>query len=223
MSRKKYLFVVWALLVLLTFHHFIARPWFLDWGANKKVGGLALSGDSFTDGEHHTRAVLINATPGEIWSWIVQLGQERGGFYSHQWLENLFFADMRNVYSIDNRFQQKRHVGDTVWLANKEHYNGQGYQVVAEITAASSYVMVGGEDFSRISKGLKASGSWALYLYPESDSTTWFIARSSTGEISAAERVLRYFTFEVPHFIMEAKMLNTVKRLAEEKSKKHYL
>lgn len=220
---KRKLQILSVLSILLIAHHFIVRPIILDWGANESLKALSLSGDAITDGDRHTRAVLINATPEQIWPWILQLGQERGGFYSHQWLENLFFADMKNVYTIERRFQQPRPVGDTVWLANKARYNGGGYQIVAEITPAHSYVMVGGGDFARLQDGLKATGSWALYLYPQTDSTTWFIARSSGKAPSVTEKVIRYCTFEVPHFIMEMKMLNTVKKLAERKSHRHSL
>ena len=212
---KKSSLVFSALAIFWLCHHFVMRPALLDWGAPEDVQSLHLAGDDFTDGEMHTRATLINATPEEIWPWLVQLGQERGGFYSHEWLENLFFAGMKNVYSIDNRFQHPRQVGDTVWLANKDQYNGSGYQIIAEITARRSCVMVGGADYVRINSGMKASGSWAIYLYPKDDNTTWLIARSSSGEISEGERLLRYLTFEVPHFIMEVRMLNTVKRLVE--------
>lgn len=199
-------------------HHFIFRPAILDWGAPQSLRHLKLSGDVFTRGDQHTRAILVDATPDELWPWLVQIGQERGGFYSHQWLENLFFADMKNVYSIDSRFQQPRHVGDTMWLANRERYNGVAYQIIAEITPLRSYVTVSGPDYARIQKGQEASGSWAFYLYPLSETKTWLIVRSSNGEISRGGKLLRYFTFEVPHFIMEARMLNTMKRLAEEKS-----
>ena len=215
---KRRLQILSVISILLICYHFMVRPIILDWGANQTLQELPLSGDTFTSGDRHTRAVLINAPPEKIWPWIVQIGQERGGFYSHQWLENLFFADMKNVYRIESKLQQPRSVGDTVWLANRERYHGGGYQVIAEITPARSYVMLGGSDFDRLQKGLKASGSWALYLYPQSDSTTWFIARSSGGDISFGEKVLRYFTFEVPHFIMEIRMLNTIKRLTETKS-----
>jgi len=215
---QKLLLAVYIIGIFLFCHHFIFRPVILDWGAPEWVREMKLSGDVFTRGDQHTRAVLVNATPDQIWPWLVQIGQERGGFYSHEWLENLFLADMKNVYSIDSRFQQPRLVGDTVWLATKKHYNGGGFQIVAEITPFRSFVLVGGEDYAKLNSGLSASGSWAFYLYPESDSTTWFIVRSSIGEMSAGERILRYITFEVPHFIMEERMLKTVKRLSEKDS-----
>ena len=36
-----------------------------------------------------TRAITIEAAAEDVWPWIAQLGQGRGGFYSYDWLENL--------------------------------------------------------------------------------------------------------------------------------------
>ena len=197
-------------------HHFVLRPWFLDWGAPTRIQGLNLPGDHLTSVKGHTRAVLIQATPEEIWPWIVQLGQDRGGMYSYTWLENLFLADMHNVYELRSQLQKPRLQGDTIWLANPERYEGKGYQILAMVIPNRAFVMTGGEDYLRILEGEKAVGCWAIYLHPENVKSTWLIARSAGGDISAGDRVLRYLTYEVPHFIMEKKMLKTMKRLAEE-------
>ena len=199
---------------MLLLYHVTIRPWMLDWGAPKEIQDLNLSGDHFTNRKGHTRAILIRSAPEEVWPWILQLGQDRGGFYSYTWLENIFLADMKNVYEIRNTLQQPRMPGDTIWLANKKNYNGQGFQIVAEIIPTKSFVMVGGDDFNSIKAGEKAVGSWSIYLYPENADSTWLIARSS-GDEPLGKQVLRYFTFEIPHFIMEQKMLRTIKELAE--------
>jgi hypothetical protein len=213
---QKFMIFLYAVAILLFCHHFIFRPIFLDWGSSQELRKIAFSGDTFTDGNRHTRAVLIEGTPEEIWPWIVQIGQDRGGFYSYQWLENIFGARMRNSYVIKSEFQFPRLQGDTIWLATKDHYGGEGYQVAAEIVPFKSFVMVGGADYNRIRQGEKASGSWALYLYPASSNTTWLVARSSDGlDHGVGNSVLRYFFFEVPHFIMERKMLKTVQTLVE--------
>jgi hypothetical protein len=200
--------------LMFILYHFTIRVWMLDWGAPKKIQELNLSGDHLTSKRWHTRAILIRATPENIWPWIIQLGQERGGFYSYTWLENIFLADMHNVYEIQNKFQQPRTPGDTIWLADKRNYNGKGYQIIAEIIPEKSLVMVGGDDFKRIKRGEKAIGSWNIYLHAEDAESTWLIARSASDE-TFGQRVLRYFTFEIPHFIMEQKMLRTIKNLAE--------
>lgn len=216
-SKFKSCLIKYATIALTIFivHHFIVRPLMLDWGAPKRIQEVRLSGDRLTFGDRHTRAVQVHARPEKIWPWICQLGQERGGFYSYTWLENIFLADMRNTYSIKSQWQEVRMEGDTIWLATKRHFNGKGFQIVAESIPMRSLVMVSGEDFKRIQRGEIATGSWAIYLYPESSESTWLIARSSGGGKGIGDGILRYLTFEVPHFIMEQKMLRKIKELAE--------
>jgi hypothetical protein len=36
-----------------------------------------------------TRAITIDAPPERVWPWIVQMGIERAGFDSHDWVERL--------------------------------------------------------------------------------------------------------------------------------------
>lgn len=211
---QKLLIFIYVMTVLLFFHHFIFRPVIQDWGATTELREHIFSGDKFTAGSSHTRAVRINASPEEIWPWLNQIGQDRAGFYSYQWLENVFRAEMKNVYSIKPEFQVPRQPGDTIWLAAKDNYNRGGYQVLAEVIPLTSLVMVGGSDFERIRSGDKARGSWAFYLYSEAPDQTWLVVRSSEGDIGFANRLLRYFFFEVPHFIMERKMLLTIQKLA---------
>jgi hypothetical protein len=66
-------------------------PWMLRWGATDAEVSMSLPGDELTaaTGPQSTRAVTIHAPASEVWKWVVQLGQERAGFYSHDWLENL--------------------------------------------------------------------------------------------------------------------------------------
>jgi hypothetical protein len=37
-----------------------------------------------------TGAVTVNAPPEDIWPWLVQMGQGRGGLSSYDWLDRLF-------------------------------------------------------------------------------------------------------------------------------------
>lgn len=201
---------------LFLLHHLMFRPWLLDWGAPEELQQMRFSGDAFTSGEKHTRAVLINASPDKIWPWLIQLGQERAGFYSYELLENLFFADMHNVYEIRPEFQIPRTVGDTIWLASKENYYGGGYQIFAETTPLNSFVMVSDDDYVRVKNGEMARGSWAFYLHPRDSESTWLVARSTGEDKNFWKRMLRYVFYEVPHFVMERKTLLTIKKLVEE-------
>ena len=54
---------------------------------------------------NYTHAITIRASALDVRSWLVQMGQGRGGFYSHQWLENLVGCDTRNADGIIPEFQ----------------------------------------------------------------------------------------------------------------------
>src|SRR5688500_14417471 len=65
------------------------RPWHLHWSSTPAETGEPLPGDELvpTPGVESTRAVTIEAPVETVWPWLAQLGQDRGGFYSYEWLE----------------------------------------------------------------------------------------------------------------------------------------
>ncbi|MEU4245061.1 hypothetical protein [Actinoplanes sp. NPDC026619] len=60
--------------------------------------------------------ITIHAGVDDVWPWIVQLGQGRGGFYSYDSLENLVGCDIHSALQI-NPDWQRLDVGDPVRLA----------------------------------------------------------------------------------------------------------
>ena len=60
-----------------------------------------------------TLAVTVEAPAEEIWAWLVQIGQDRGGMYSYDWLENLVGLDIRTTDEIREEWQHLA-VGDRV-------------------------------------------------------------------------------------------------------------
>ena len=44
-----------------------------------------------------THGVEIEAPPGEVWPWVAQVGADRGGFYSYQWLEDVAGCAVHNA------------------------------------------------------------------------------------------------------------------------------
>lgn len=77
-----------ALLCYLAF-----RPRMLRWGATKAEAAEPLPGDELCPQPRvqSTRAITIQAPPEQVWPWIVQMGIERAGFYTHDWFERLLF------------------------------------------------------------------------------------------------------------------------------------
>ena len=45
-------------------------------------------------------AVQVQAPAADVWPWVAQIGADRGGFYSYQWLENLIGCQVRNAAAV---------------------------------------------------------------------------------------------------------------------------
>jgi len=66
------------------------RPWLMRWGAtDEEVTGPYPGADLVPGGERAaTMAVTIEAPPDQVWPWLVQMGGDRGGWYSWDRLDN---------------------------------------------------------------------------------------------------------------------------------------
>jgi hypothetical protein len=67
-------------------------------------------------GNNSTHAVAIDAPPSAVWPWIVQIGHNRAGWYSHDCVERLFgirYAEGHSATRIHPEFQHLR-VGEEI-------------------------------------------------------------------------------------------------------------
>jgi hypothetical protein len=182
-----------APIMAVTVYAVAVRPWSRSWGATADEVHEPLPGDELVEdpGIEMTRAVTINAPVEEVWPWLAQIGQDRGGFYSYSWLENLAGCRLQNAERIHPEWQQ-RHVGETVWL-----HPASGPKL-ARFDPGRSYALDVG---------------WYFALEPIGASRTRLLARS---RVPRGLPALAYATFvELPHFIMERKMLLGIKARAE--------
>jgi uncharacterized protein YndB with AHSA1/START domain len=171
----------------------VIRPWHLRWGATPEDDERELPGDELLpeNGTQILHAVTIDAPVEEVWPWLAQLGQDRGGFYSYEWLENLAGCRMRNADHIHPEWQH-RELGETVHL----HPAGGLRMSVFEPGRAL---------------GLEGWGTFAVV--PLGPGRTRLIARGGVprGAAAASYAVL----MEIPHFLMERRMLLGIKQRAE--------
>ncbi|MCV7367907.1 hypothetical protein CRI77_08390 [Mycolicibacterium duvalii] len=177
------------------------RPWMYTWGARPDEVAAALPGDDLVDpvAPRTTRAVTIDASPREVWPWLVQIGEDRAGFYSYSLLERAVLADVHNAWQIHPEWQHLR-VGDTVWLARR--YGLGARQIVAQIRPESHLVLVSPDDYERLQRGEKASGCWSFVLRREIGWTR-LVVRGCGGAVG-------HFWFDIPHFVMEQKMMRGI-------------
>ena len=163
-----------------------------------------------------TRAVTIQAPAEAVWAWLVQIGQDRAGFYSYTWLENLFRCAMPRVERIVPEWQQ-RTLGDIVWLARPDRYRGEARQKVVRIDRGRVLSLASPSDWGRLVRHqTSAGGTWTFILVPVSAQTTRLVVRSRGPEApSFLGRVFWVMVFEPAHFIMERRMMLRLRGLAE--------
>jgi hypothetical protein len=52
-----------------------------------------------------TLVITINAPPTKVWPYLKQMGQDKAGFYSFDWLERVFTFDIHNTNEIKEKWQ----------------------------------------------------------------------------------------------------------------------
>jgi uncharacterized protein YndB with AHSA1/START domain len=205
----------------------IVRPWHSRWGATEEEVRRALPYDHFVPDPIYqtTRAVTIGAPPGEVWRWLVQLGQGRGGLYSYDWLENLADLDVHSAEVIVPELQDLK-VGDLVRLAPESMGAEAGLRVAAMEPGRALVLHQPtdphtGRPIDRDDPGLENyyGWNWAFVLEETDGGSTRLIVRS---RIDGSPRTLigAFYTLllEFPHFVMERAMLMGIKRRAERTS-----
>lgn len=191
------------------------RPWHLRWGATDEELTETLPGDEVKPdaGIQVTHAITINAPAETVWKWLVQIGQDRGGFYSYDWLENLFDLQVHNTEEIRPEWQELK-VGDFVRSAHKGWLGGRFDD------KAGWFVVRLEPNRALVLRDEIENGSWAFVLRPIDENQTRLIIRVRGDEATNfGRKILNLSFFEPAHFIMERKMLLTLKQRAEESFK----
>ena len=194
------------------------KRWAGRWGTRPEELARVWPGDELSPHATAvtTRAISIAAPAETVWAWLIQIGQDRSGFYSYTWLENLFRCAMPRVERIVPEWQQ-RAVGDIVWLARRERYHGEARQKVVRIDRGRVLSLASPADWGRLVRHeTSAGGTWTFILLPQTAQTTRLIVRSRGPEAPTMPgRLFWLMVFEPAHFIMERKMMLRLKQLAE--------
>jgi hypothetical protein len=180
----------------------VIRPWHRRWGATEAELIRELPGDEYV--RHplvdSTRAITIDAPVGEVWKWLQQIGQNRAGFYSYSWLENLLGCNMHNADRIVPEWQHIER-GDEVWL----HPKVKPLEV-QDVIPGRSIIL---------------KDDWSFHVEPLDSQRTRLIVRSR-GTYKRPDLKfppLNWFywqaIFEPAHFIMERGMMRGIKHRAE--------
>lgn len=216
MSRARQIVIATALTVFTAIYWFFVRPWHLRWGATHGEVRRRLPGDDLVPepAEEVTHAITIDAPANEVWPWLVQIGQGRGGFYSYEFLENMVGADIHNADRILPDHQDLE-VGDTIRLAPADYALQTPDSALEVAVLNDEHALVIRSPYE------PPNFSWAFVLEPEDETTTRFIirTRSRTPESIPSLLASRLF-WEPAHFVMERRMLKGVKERAERETER---
>ncbi len=185
-------------------YKFVVKPWHMHWGATEEDLEREMPGDALIESPDYisTRAVLIEGKPEEIYPWLIQMGQGRGGAYSYDWIENLVGLDIHSVDEIVPELQNLK-VGDTIPLEP----NGTGLEV--KNLEANKAMTLAHPD---------GSWTWDFGLYPVNENETKLVSRNRFS-LKEATLGLKFYLrlIEPGAFIMERKMLLGIKERVEKK------
>ncbi|MBX9298716.1 hypothetical protein [Chromobacterium piscinae] len=198
---KSILIVIFIALFQLSIYGFFVRPSITTWGATEKEISMPMAGDNKDLLVTATRAITINTSKAEVWKWLIQLGADRGGFYSYSFIEEALGYETRYQNAITPEFKEIK-VGDLVRGSINEKHSIVPYSFkVLYVKPEESIVL----------------DKWGTFLLKSiSDEQTRLIVRSQ--EVANKKNIWMSISsyLEIPfHFIMERRLLMGIKARAE--------
>jgi hypothetical protein len=182
---------------------FPIRRWMSRWGTTSSDLTRVMAGDALLVNPTYsgTMAVTVNAAPEHIWPWLVQIGYQRGGLYSYDWLDRLFGYPERPSATRILPECQNLGVGDEIPLGR-----GPSWPVAA-IEPNRALVL-----------DMRNMGSldwvWQFGLYAVDEKRTRLVSRSCVNTRSSWARLATY-VIEPAGFLMTRRMLLGLKQRAE--------
>ena len=182
-----------------------------SWGATADEVTRALPGDELTTQPTvlWTNAITIDASPEEVWPWIAQLGDTRGGFYSYTFIENRIGAltgakDYNVVYvnagAIHPDWQQPQVGEQIIQDSLKIRDVVPGQYLLADSITPVPFLWV-----------------WGWFLEPANGGAQTRLVVRFAIEVPATEPAnpVMGFMMNVGGFVMQQNMLQSIKLRAE--------
>jgi hypothetical protein len=171
-------------------------PWQRRWGTTDEEVRRPMPGDSLLrpGAPSTTRAITINASPRDVFPWLLQIGYGRGGWYSYDWIDN---DGKRSVYRIDPALQSLA-VGDRIHML-------PGFGPVVREIETDHHILSGGD-----------ADSWCLLVEPTPEGRSRLVSRWRQDWPKSFSTFVWTLLSDPGAFVMERRMLRTIRRLAEE-------
>ena len=195
------------------------RPRLLSWGATADEIAAEYPGDELIPLPNGgaTMATTLSAPPETVWRWIVQMGGDRAGWYSRDWLDN------NGTPSADRIHPEWQDLTLGQQLSRASAPGQQpGVLTVAvlepnrTLVLRSSYGLFTGRDFDRVSDPRPTpwvDGIWGFHLSPTPEGGTRLVARTrSRSGPSLISRPFAVLVGEAMHFAMQTRQIRNLQR-----------
>lgn len=205
-TLKTFLIIAFILVLEILFYSAFIKPVITEWGATQDEQVMSMAGDSDEVVITSTRAIDIDAPQEVVWRWLMQLGADRAGFFSYEFIESALgyyttYPDMEKP-----RFDDLK-PGDLVRGSNNESDSVILYNFPVLLVEPQKTFVV---------------DNWGSFLLESNGDKTRLIIRTQekkSEELSA----LMAFHLAIPmHFIMERRMMFGFKMKAEQDSDLSY-
>ena len=207
-----------AALILASFLTPFMRKTRSHWGIDEATARQPRPGDELVPAPvwSWTHGVEIVAPPERVWRWIAQVGADRGGFYSYQWLENLAGCELHNADAVHQAWELEQ--GDELLL----HPKSPPLRIV-RLERGRYFVAHAPLDEAARAEGRPwAEASWLFAVDPLPSGSTRLLTRYrvACSPDVATRLALGPALLEPIGFAMDRRMLLGVKERAEREA--HY-
>lgn len=205
-----------ALVAAAVAYSAVVRPWLRRSGASHDEVESVLPGDDLVPDRYRTtHAVTIAGPPDDVWPWLVQMGYRRGGWYSYDRLERAMgagdFAEGGSAQRIIPQLQELG-VGDTVQLSPAGGLTVVGLDSPRSLVLHYRMDLLTAAAASERSRAI-LDWTWAFVLKPTEAGCRFLVRVRANPQPSWFGLLLP--ALEPVHFLMERKMLQTIKERAE--------
>jgi hypothetical protein len=189
--------------VCIVFHP-LMKKWYGLWGTEKGEEMLGLPGDEIVPrpAGGYNQAIFIKAPPERIWTWLVQLGQDKAGYYSYEMLENIIGCRIKGQERIVPEFQNLK-AGDFLIMHPKAP------KIPVAVVQPPEVLVYGG----RIDKD--NGNVWTFYLAEKGGGTRLLVRWYFDYKRVLINRLTYNVMLEPIAAVMQRKQLLTLKRLVE--------
>jgi len=185
------------------------RPTLRVWGATPEEHAASYPGDDIVagSGPPGTFAATLSAPPAEVWPWLVQMGSDRGGFYSWDRLDN---GGEPSADRIHPEWQDLAEGGRINTVPDRSWFDVPILVPERTLVLRASLDLKSGLSYNPAERRPRAymDGMWGFHLQPVGEDRTRLIVRSAGVNKPKAFGDLVDLVFFTPaHWIMQTKQL----------------